>query len=327
MNIFYEEILNRSLSSHLFTEEEIRKILFDKSIELLPLLHTAYKVRYRYFRNKVKIHVINNVKNGNCQENCAYCAQSKESINNIEKYPIRSRDEILSDAKIAYESGTYRYCLVFSGNRQTLRDMNYICGVVKEIKEKYKMEICVSAGFLDEEKVLLLKEAGVNRYNHNLNTSSSYYESICSSHKYEDRVNTIKLAKNNGLDICSGVILGMGETIEDLVKIIGELKSVDVKSVPVNFFIPVEGHRITNHQKLTPEYCLRILSLFRLCLPESEIRVAGGREYHLRGMQILALYPCNSLFANGYLNVSGDPLSEIKQMIEDGGFVVDRVEY
>ncbi len=327
MNFTYEKLLNKSLNNEIISEDEIKWILTDKEVELLPLLYTAYKVRYKYFENKVKIHVINNVKNGNCSENCSYCAQSKESVNKIEKYPIREKQEILADAKVAYENGTYRYCLVFAGSRQNDKDMEYICDVVKDIKANYKMEVCVSAGFLDEKKVNLLKNAGVNRYNHNLNTSSGYYGSICSSHTYKDRVDTIKLAKGGGLDICSGVILGMGETLDDLVKITRELKDINVQSIPVNFFIPVEGHRIKDYQKLTPEYCLKLLSIFRLCLPKAEIRIAGGREYHLRGMQILSLYPCNSLFANGYLNIAGDPLAETKKMIEDGGFVVDRIEY
>ncbi len=327
MVLSYDNLLNKSLNGEALSDSEIEWIVTGKDVELLPLLQTAYKVRYKYFENGVRIHVINNVKNGNCSEDCSYCAQSKESVNDIDKYPIKSKEDILSDAKEAYENGSYRYCMVFSGNRQSEKDMEYICNVAEEIKAKYKMEICVSAGFLDQKKVNMLKKSGVNRYNHNLNTSSDYYGSICSSHTYKDRVNTIKLARSSGLDICSGVILGMGETLADIITVTKELRSVDVQSIPINFFIPVDGHRIVNYKNTTPEYCLRLLSLFRFCLPKTEIRVAGGREYHLRGLQTLALYPCNSLFANGYLNVSGDPLIETKKMIEDGGFVVDRIEY
>lgn len=323
---FYEELVTKSFNNNI-TEEDILRILKSDEVELLPLLYASYKVRYKYFANKVKIHIINNVKSGNCAEDCYYCAQSYASKNKGITYPLKKKEEILKGAKNAYQNGAYRYCIVFSGSNQKEDDIAYICEVVKEIKDNYKMEVCVSSGFLTEEKAKKFKEAGVNRYNHNLNTSSRYYNNICTSHDFKKRVNTLKIAHQTGLDICCGVIIGMGETEEDIYLMTKELKSVNAKSVPINFFIPVEGHRLKNYKKLTPSYCLKILAVFRLALPLCEIRCAGGREYHLRSMQSLSLYPANSIFAQGYLTTGGDSLEDTVKMIQDAGFILDKVEY
>jgi biotin synthase len=240
---------------------------------------------------------------------------------------MKSDEEILNEAREAYENDAYRYCMVFSGRDIGSGRTDRIINVVKEIKKRYSIEVCVSAGFLTKEEAIKLKDAGVNRYNHNINTSMENYGNICSSHDFKKRLETINNAKDAGLDLCCGVIIGLGETIDDLVSIISELKKVGAKSVPVNFFIPVEGHGIKNPQKLTPEYCLKILSIFRFGLPDVELRAAGGREYHLRSMQALCLYIVDSVFSKGYLTVGGECINETKQMIIDNGFEIDRIEY
>jgi biotin synthase len=320
----YELLTKKSLENGGIAADDCTRILKGNGYDLLPLLSAAFDVRKHYFGKNVRIHVINNVKNGSCSEDCAYCAQSVSSQNSIEPYPAKNEDEILNDAKKAYEDGAFRYCMVFSGSSQSANEISRICGIVRSIKKSFPMEICVSAGFLDRDKAILLKEAGVNRYNHNLNTSSSFYKSICTSHDYRKRLDTVSTAFREGLDVCSGVIIGMGETPDDIVSIIDDLKKVKVKSVPVNFFIPVEGNRIQNPAALTPEYCLRALCVFRFMLPDTEIRAAGGREYHLRSLQALTLYPANSLFAQGYLTHGGDSLAETIRMIEDAGFVIEK---
>ncbi len=322
----YNQLVEKSFNNN-FSKEDILWILQSEEVELLPLLYASYQVRYKYFQNKVKIHLINNVKSGNCGEDCYYCAQSHAAKNEVVTYPLKNKEEILKEADFAYKNGAYRYCMVFSGSNQKESDIDYICEVVQEIKSKYKMEVCVSAGFLTEEKAKKLKEVGVNRYNHNLNTSSIHYKNICSSHDFKKRLDTLQKANIVGLDICSGVIIGMGETIEDIYIMTKELKEVNAKSVPINFFIPVKGHRVKNYQKLTPLYCLKVLAIFRFALPSCEIRCAGGREYHLRSLQALSLYPANSIFAQGYLTTGGDSFENTIKMIEDAGFILDRVEY
>ncbi|MBW1899230.1 MAG: biotin synthase BioB [Deltaproteobacteria bacterium] len=325
MSYKYHELTNNSLTAGTIDKEDLNWILTSDEVELLPLLQSAYKVRFHYFQNKVRIHILHNVQKGGCTEDCRYCAQSKES--KIEDtYPMKSEDEILEHAKSAYEARAYRHCMVFSGRYFSQKRVDKICSVVKKIKKKYPMDICVSAGFLTPEDAGRLVDAGVNRYNHNLNTSSNYYENICTSHDYQKRVDTIKTAQASGLEICSGVIIGMGEQTADIVQMITELKAVKANSIPVNFFIPVEGHRIENFQQLTPHYCLKILSAFRLAIPAAELRASAGREYYLRSLQPLCLYPANSLFASGYLTIGGDDVERTAQMIKDCGFEVESIE-
>ncbi len=322
----YNKLVEKSLSKGSVDPEDIRWILTEKSVELLQLLSAVYQVRYRYFENKVKINILNNVQSGNCTEDCKYCAQSKESENTIDTYPMKADDEIIEGARQAYETGAFRYCMVFSGRGLGKNRIEKICSVVKKIKAQYRMELCVSAGFLSDDDAQELVKAGVNRYNHNLNTSSSYYSKICTSHDYGKRVDTIKTARKSGLDVCSGVIIGMGETVDDIIKMTDELRQVGAKSIPVNFFIPIKGHRIPEFKPLDPQYCLKVLSAFRFALPEAEIRASAGREYHLRSLQALCLYAVNSVFAKGYLTTGGDSVDSTKQMIEDSGFVVEEIE-
>lgn len=322
----YDVLVSKSLNNEEINIDDIKWIMESEEAELLPLLHSAFKVRSAYFGSNVKIHVIENVKSGNCSEDCFYCAQSHEAENEIEKYPVKKKEELLKGAMEAFRNNAFRYCMVFSGSRQDKKGIDFICDVVKEIKEKYKIEVCVSAGFISTNDIVKLKEAGVNRYNHNLNTSEFHYGNICKSHQYSDRYNTIKTANENGLEVCSGIIAGMGETLDDIYSIVRDLKKVKVKSVPINFFIPIKGHRIRNYIELTPVYCLKLLCVFRFALPDAEIRCAGGREYHLRSLQSLCLYPANSIFARGYLTTGGDEIEDVKKMITDAGFVVECIE-
>ncbi len=328
-NIFknrYTELVEKSLSTGGIDPEDIKWILTETEVELLPLLQAAYQVRYKYFGNKVKIHILNNVQSGGCSEDCKYCAQSGKSKGEIDIYPMKKDEEIIEEAGKAHEAGAFRHCMVFSGRDLGKNRIDKIAEVVKKIKALYPMEICVSAGFIEDVDAQKLVKAGVNRYNHNLNTSSSHYSSICTSHDFQKRVNTIQTARQNGLDICSGVIIGMGETVEDIIQMTKELKGVNANSIPVNFFIPVKGHRLSEFQALTPHYCLKVLCMFRLALPMAEIRSSAGREYHLRSLQPFCLYAANSLFAQGYLTTGGDHIDTIKQMIEDSGFAVERIE-
>ncbi len=320
----YHELSEKSLKEGTISSNDINWILSSEEVDLLLLLHAVFQVRYTYFKNRVKIHILNNVQSGGCTEDCKYCAQSKESKGNVDIYPMKKDEEILEEARHAFEAGAYRHCMVFSGRELEAGRIEKICSVVKKIKNRYPMQICISAGFLSEKDAEKLSEAGVDRYNHNLNTSRNHYGQICTSHEYSKRIETIGVARKKGLDICSGIIIGMGETIKDLINMISELKKVKADSIPINFFIPVEGHRISDHQKLSPHYCLKVLSVFRFAIPEAEIRAAGGREYHLRSLQSLCLYAVDSLFARGYLTTGGNDMDFTRKMIEDSGFIVEK---
>ena len=196
--------------------------------------------------------------------------------------------------------------------------------VVPKIKQQYSLEICVSSGLLDQEQARRLKQSGVDRVNHNLNTSRRFYPQICTTHTFEDRLDTLWAVRNAGMEICSGGIVGMGEDDADVVELALELGRLGVEALPVNFFTPIEGTPVTaaRPKGLTPRYCLKALALFRLANPRCDLRAAAGREIHLGWMQPLALYAANSMFVGDYLTTKGQPPTEDYRMIEEMGFAV-----
>jgi biotin synthase len=299
-------------------------LLDPSQVELLPLLQAAFEVRKAHCGLGVKIHILNNAKNGNCPEDCNYCAQGqKADPKAITDYPMKSDEEILAEAERAYTSGAYRYCMVFAGRGPSDRRVDHLSELIKEIKSRYPLQVCVSPGLLKEGQAERLKAAGLDRLNHNLNTTESNYAEICSTHTFGDRLQTLQYAQNAGLEICSGVILGMGEGPQGVIQVFDKLADLKAKSIPVNFLVAMPNTRMGQPEKLTPEYCLRVLCAARFILPSAEIRAAGGREHHLRTMQSLALYPANSIFMDGYLNVMGSQQRDTLQMILDAGFHIE----
>jgi biotin synthase len=298
-------------------------ILDPEKIDLFELVNAAYVLRKRYCGKTVEVQILNNAANGNCSEDCNYCPQSKNSHAAIENYSMKPEEEIIAEAERAYKAGAHRYCMAFSGRGPSIARTKKIADIVRKIKERYPIETCVSAGLMDDEHAALLREAGCDRINHNLNTSERNYEKICTTHSWRDRVNTIHAARNAGMEVCSGLIVGMGESTDELIDIAYKLAEVGAKSIPVNFLLPIEGNPLYQAEGLTPDYCLRVLCLFRFLIPRTEIRAAAGREYHLRGLEVLSLYVANSLFLDGYLNATGTSRTKTLQMIKDAGFEIN----
>ena len=319
---FYQDLADRALRQEEISPEVAHTLLISPEIELLSLLNAAYQVRRHFTGKEVQIHIINNAQNGHCPEDCGYCAQAKSSQAEIEAYPMKSELEILAEAKRAYEAEAYRYCMVFAGRGPSKDRVKKLAGIIRKIKAEYPIEICVSAGLLDEEKAAVLKEAGLDRLNHNLNSSERHYAKICSTHTFQDRLQTLQAAQKVGLEICSGIIIGMGEAPEDVIEVASRLRGFRAPSIPVNFLVPIPGNAITQPQGLTPDYCLRVLCLFRFINPAAEIRAAAGRESHLRSLEVLCLYPANSLFLEGYLNTKGADRLRVLRMIRDAGFTI-----
>ncbi len=318
----YTDLASQSLAGETLSRTICRQILASSELELLPLLDAAYQVRKAHTGNEVEVHIINNIQNGLCPEDCHYCAQALTSKAQIEEYPIKSDEEILAEAKNAHESGAFRYCMVSSGRGPSEKRVSQLANLIRTIKSKYPIEVCVSAGLLDERAAQALKEAGLDRLNHNLNTSQANYPNICTTHTFADRLNTLKAARKVGLAICSGMIAGMGETAEDVIDIALKLRELKARSIPINFLVPIDGNVLKECKNLNPQYCLRILCLFRLLNPDAEIRVAAGREGHLRSLEVMALYPANSLFLDGYLNTKGSKRAKTLRMIKDAGFTI-----
>jgi biotin synthase len=323
---FYQQLVKTSLEGGVLFQGDGMRILTDPGVELLPLMQAAFQVRKHYFGRGVRVHILNNVQNGLCPEDCNYCAQAVDSEAPIQKYKIKPDAEIMAGAKAAHESGAYRYCIVLSGREPDQKRVDEMSALVKRIKTEYPVEVCLSAGFIDESAAVQLKEAGLNRYNHNLNTAESHYGEICSTHSYAQRLATLDAAKGAGLEVCSGMIIGMGESPGEIWTVANKLRELNARSIPVNFYVHVPGAKLGERHQLTPEYCLRALALFRFSNPDAEIRAAGGREVNLRSLESLALYPANSLFSEGYLNVGGHGADKTMQMVSDAGFSVESIE-
>ena len=319
------DLATRTLEGPPLDVAELARLL-GPEIPLLPLLHEAYLVRERFFGNRVQVHILNNARNARCPEDCGYCSQSAATRAPVRPYEWKSSEQLLAEARDAWAAGAFRYCIAASGRGPTERRVEALADDVRAIKREVPVRICVSVGLLDEAKARRLKEAGVDRLNHNLNTSERHYPRICSTHTYADRIATLTAAKAAGLEVCSGMIVGMGESDADIVEVALTLRALEVPSIPVNFLIPIEGNPLRSDGSLTPERCLRVLAMFRLANPTAEIRAAGGREGHLGALEPLALYPANSLFVEGYLTTHGRGAVETYRMIRDAGFVVERAD-
>ena len=316
----WSDLADRVLAGHALTKEEGLAILSSDDTELLSLLDAAWRVRRHHFGNDVHLYFLKNAKSGLCPEDCGYCSQNVNSTAPIEKYNLLNEEEILAGAKQAYDSQARTYCIVTSGRAPSNSDVEHVSSVVKKIKDEYGLHICCCLGILSPDQATTLKDAGVDRINHNLNTSRKYYEDICSTHTFDDRLDTLKVARDAGMELCAGVIAGMGEEHADLVDVAIELRGIKVESIPVNFLNSIDGTQLEGKWDLDPRFCLKTLCLFRFANPDTEIRIAGGREVNLRSMQAMSLYPANSLFVSDYLTTKGQAAMEDFRMIEDLGF-------
>ncbi len=317
----YAEIADKIIAGETPTREDAFAFAKSSDDELLEVLDAAYRVRRHFHGKTVKIHVLQNAKSGVCPEDCSFCSQSMKYNTNVEQYGMQTVDELVKGARMAAASGAVTYCMVTSTRGPSSREIATVCEAVKQIKSEFPtMGICSSLGLLKPGQAEKLADAGVDRYNHNIESSKRHFETIVSTHKWEDRVNTVKSAKEAGMSACCGGILGMGETIEDWVELAFALRDIGVESVPVNFLDPRPGTPLDEKPRLTPHEALRALSVFRIVNPESDVRVAGGREVTLKHMQPLALYAANSIFTNGYLTTPGADASDDYRMITDAGF-------
>jgi biotin synthase len=294
--------------------------------EPLDVVAAAGRVRRHYFGNRVKLNTIINMKSGLCPEDCGYCSQRLGSASEILKYSWIDPAAAAALTDRAVEAGAKRVCLVASGRGPGERDIRRIESTIATIKETQpQVEVCVCLGLLSDGQADRLREAGAHAYSHNLNTSEARYADICTTHTFTDRVDTVHRAEVAGLSPCSGAIFGMGESDDDIVELAWALRELDPDSVPVNFLIPFEGTPLGQHWELTPQRCLRILALFRFMFPDVEVRLAGGREIHLRGQQPLALHLANSIFLGDYLTSEGQSGGDDRQMIADAGFTIEGV--
>ncbi|MFN8098370.1 MAG: biotin synthase BioB [Dermatophilaceae bacterium] len=319
----FAALADQQLAGGTLTTDQALSILRSSDADLLDLVAAGGRLRRAHFGNLVKVNYLVNLKSGLCQEDCGYCSQRIGSEAPILKYSWLKPDQALDQASQGIRGGASRVCLVASGRGPSDRDVDRVGDIVGKIKADHpEVEICACLGLLKEGQADALHHAGVDAYNHNINTAESRYADICSTHTYEDRVETIDAAKHSGMSACSGLIVGMGEGDEELVEAIFALRDLDSDSIPVNFLMPFEGTPLGQDWNLTPQRAMRVLALARFACPDREVRMAGGREMHLRTLQPMALHLANSLFLGDYLTSQGQAAEDDLAMIADGGWQI-----
>jgi biotin synthase len=320
----WQPLAAAALADRPIARNEALAVLAASDDELPALLWAAFVPRTRHFGREVKLCILQNARSGLCPEDCGYCSQSAVSTADIKRYRLLPVADLVAAARQAAGAGARRYCMVVSARGPSATDVAHFATAARAIRaELPALELCVSLGLVEEGQARTLRAAGVDFVNHNLNTSRRFYPSICGTHTYDDRRDTVRAAARAGMSTCSGVIVGMGETAEDLVDVAAELRALAVESLPVNFLIPIEGTPLEERPVPRPSDCLRALALFRLTNPRAEIRAAGGRERALGSLQGLALFAANSIFVEGYLTTPGQSHAEALAMIDALGFVVE----
>lgn len=317
------DLVEQQLAGGTLSRGDAHEILAVPDAEVMDLVAAGARLRRAYFGNWVKVNYLVNLKSGLCPEDCHYCSQRLGSEADVLKYRWLSQEEALKQARAGIEGGASRICVVASGRGPSAGDVERVAQMVDELKAEHPhIEVCACLGILRDGQADQLKAAGVDAYNHNLNTSESRYSEICSTHTYEDRVGTVEKAKQAGLSPCSGLIVGMGESDNDVIDTLFALRTLESDSIPVNFLMPFGDTPLAATKLLSPLRCLRILALARFTCPDREIRMAGGREMHLRSLQSQALHLANSLFLGDYLTSEGQAAKADLEMVADAGFRV-----
>ena len=300
-----------------YTKDDFIK-LYDRP--LAELLEIANKITAENFNNEVEACSIISAKTGACSENCKYCAQSKHNHAEIDCHPLLDVETVKQAARSAKENGATRFCIVTSGRKPTDNDFNKILEMIKEVASIEGIHCCASLGLLSEDQIKQIKNAGVERYNHNINTSKDYHEKICTTHNFEDRVNTVKMVQKAGIESCCGVIIGMGEGRADRIDMALSLRELNPKTVPINFLDPIKGTPLENYKdKIDEEEILKTICIFRIILPKAMLRYAGGRCSRLskfnqkRGL----IAGINSILVGNYLTTLGSNATEDKKTLEE----------
>jgi biotin synthase len=320
MNISLQDIELRLLKGESINFEEAMGIAEIARLE--DLLDVSDRIRRSFNGNKINLCTIINAKSGKCPENCKYCAQSAHYNTNINEYSLINEEEVLKQAKTNEAYGVHRFSLVTSGRELDDNDFEKILGIIRRLKKETKIKICASLGFSTCDRALKLKEAGLDMYHHNLETGRSYFKNICTTHTFDDKIQTITNLFSAGLKVCSGGIIGMGETMKDRLEMIFELRELGIKNIPINILIPISGTPFENIKRIDPVEVLRTISLFRLVIPDAEIRYAAGRK-NLGSYQKIALRAgINGLMVGNFLTTLGNAIEEDLNMLRETGFEV-----
>lgn len=315
-----QTLKNKILEGNSITKKEAYNLL---TADLDELCSTANTIRNYFCSNNFDLCTIINGKNGRCSENCKYCAQSSFYQVDINEFPLIHSDQIVKDAIYNYEKGILRYSIVTSGKSLSHDELMDVCESYTKIRQNCPISLCASHGLLSYEQFVKLKKAGVNRYHNNLETSRRYFPNICTTHTYDDKITTIKNAKKAGFEVCSGGIMGLGETMTDRIDLAFELKDLDIQSVPINILNPIKGTPFENLPLLTVDEVRRVIAIFRLILPSITIRLAGGRGLLPDKGASVFMSGANGAISGDLLTTSGINIKEDLKIIEQIGFEVN----
>lgn len=317
MNI--NELKNKISNGYSITGNDAALLI---TAPLEELCRSADEIRRKFCGNAFDICTIINGKSGRCSENCKYCAQSSYYSAKCEVYPLLGKDEVVKQALYSFERGVLRYSIVCSGKRLSDSEVDSLCESIRAVKQACPISVCVSVGLLDEHNFKKLKEAGVSRVHNNLETSRRFFPEVCTTHTFDDKLCTINAAKAAGLEVCSGGIMGIGETMEDRIDMAFTLRELGVKSVPVNMLSPIPNTPLEHSKILTEEEMARIVAIFRFIIPDAQIRLAGGRGL-LRDMgKMLLLSGANAAISGDMLTTSGITIENDMKMTSELGFIV-----
>ncbi|HAM52820.1 MAG TPA: biotin synthase BioB [Nitrospiraceae bacterium] len=308
------------------SEDDASLLTSIEGIDLIRLFSSASEIRERFRGKRVELCSIINAKSGGCSEDCSYCSQSSKSKAGISVYPLVNADTVIKKAEEAKGAGVKRFCIVTSGRKVSSKELREIASMVKKVRTIGLLP-CATLGLLDKDELSLLKDNGLERYHHNLETSERFFAEICSTHTYSEKIRTIEATQSIGLSLCSGGIFGLGESWHDRIALAGALRDLNVDSVPINFLIPVRGTPMENVDPLHPCEALKIISVYRFILPSRQIRVCGGRRQILGGLNSMVFMAgADCLLTGNYLTTTGTPSEDDMRLIQQYGLKVDRGE-
>jgi biotin synthase len=317
-SLFIRNSMRKVLGGGSIIFEEAEKLLATNDIAMLA--NCANIITRTFNGDTVDVETLVNAKSGRCPEDCSFCAQSSFYDTGIKKYPLLSTEELIERAREAQEAGAKSFCLVCAYRDPPEKDFQHICEGIKEIKSRVDIEVNVSLGFMTLSRARELKKIGVKRYNHNLEAAESYFEKICNTHKFSDRINTAKIVKEAGLQLCSGGILGMGESARQRIELAFSLASLNPDEVPVNILIGRKGTPLAGIEPLQPLDAIKTIAVWRFIMPKTILKIAGGREVHLKENDKLALKAgANGIITGGYLTTGGNEANRDIAMIREIG--------
>ncbi len=317
------KLKDKILSGYNITYNEALSLI---ETPLNELLEAADEIRKHFCSNIFDICSIINAKSGKCSENCKFCAQSAHYKTNISEYPLLDKETIIKNALYMAEKGVLRFSIVTSGKALTDKDVEILADTIKEIKSKSNISICASLGLLTDENFKKLKDAGLERVHNNLETSENFFSSVCTTHTFDDKINALKAALQSGLSVCSGGIIGLGESMQDRIDLAFSLKELGIKSVPVNILSPVKGTPYENNKPLSEEEILKTISIFRFILPDAFIRLAGGRALLSDKGKKAFLSGANAAITGDMLTTYGISVDTDMQIIKETGYIVELIK-